>query len=149
MEALSFGYVRPATALIAAALAGGVSTAHAQAGAQPIDLGRFNIPQLTTDPPATIRAQLTFQVLMSFSHSEWDAARSLTPAYRDIVIRTAYGYAAYTARNGGEASPDRLAHLIAARIGDASALPVPVFITFPNFQEVRPPSTDGALRVSR
>lgn len=114
-----------------------------------MDLGRFVIAQISPGWPADVRAQLSFHVLISIPQSEWDAARSSVPAYRDIVVRTAYGYAAYAARNGIDASPDRLANLISAHIGDDLAIPVPVFITLPNFQVVRPPYQDGAPRASR
>lgn len=114
-----------------------------------MDLGRFVIAQISSGSPADIRAQLSFQVLISVPQAEWDSARSFLPTYRDIVIRTAYGYAAYVARNGVDSSPDRLANIIATRIGDDPAIPAPVFITLPNFQVVRPPAQDGAPRAPR
>ena len=126
-----------------AMFAGHGGAAHAQDGAQPLELGRFVVAQISADRPADIRAQLSFQVLISIVHSDWDWARSSVPAYRDIVIRTAYGYAAYAARNGISPTPDRLAALIATRIGEEEGLPAPLFITLPNFQEVRPSSQNG------
>lgn len=114
-----------------------------------MDLGRFIIAQISSESPAAIRAQLSFQVLISVPQAEWDSARSSVPAYRDIVIRTAYGYAAYVARNGIDSSAGRLANLIALRIGDQPEIPAPVFITLPNYQEVRPAAQDGAPRAPR
>lgn len=114
-----------------------------------MELGRFVIAQVAAVPPLTIRAQFSFQVLIQVPLTEWEAARLAVPAYRDIVIRTAYGYAAYASRNGAASSPERLAHLIAARIGEELTVPIPVFVTLPNFQEVRPPTPDAAPRGPR
>jgi hypothetical protein len=118
-------------------------------GARPMDLGRFIVAQLTSAPPAAIHAQFSFQVLISVPAADWDAARASMPAYRDIVLRTAYGYVAFALRNGVGSSPERLAHLIATRMGDEPNVPAPVFVTLPNFQEVRPSAPDGALRGPR
>ncbi len=114
-----------------------------------MELGRFVIAQVTAAPHAAIQAQFSFQVLIQVPLTEWEAARLAVPAYRDIVIRTAYGYAAYASRNGAASSPERLAHLIAARIGEELTVPIPVFVTLPNFQEVRPPTPDAAPRGPR
>jgi len=114
-----------------------------------MDLGRFIIAQISSEYPAEIRAQFSFKVLISVPQAEWEMASLSVPAYRDIVIRTAYGYVAYLARNGIDSSPDRLASLIALRIGQESKIPAPVFITLPNYQEVRPAVQGGVPRAPR
>jgi hypothetical protein len=149
MNLRSWFYRSTAIGLLLAAQLGGPTFSLAQVGAPPIDLGRFIITQISSEYPAEIRAQFSFQVLISVPQNEWEMARLSVPAYRDIVIRTAYGYVAYLARNGADSSPDRLASLIALRIGEELVIPAPVFMTLPNYQEVRPAVQGGAPRAPR